>query len=186
MIGVHCVWLDDEELRLMADQGAGLAYCPSSNMMLGDGITRLTEMQELGIRIGLGTDGGCTNNRLSVFEEMRMAALLQKVRHLDGTRLFADEAFAMGTLSGAKLLQVNAGAIETGLAADLVAVDLEHPSLHPPTNLLKNVVYAMSAQAITDVWVHGRQVVKNQRLTTLDQAELMERVRALTRDWKRP
>jgi len=186
MIGVHCVWLDDEELRLMADHGAGLAYCPSSNMMLGDGITRLTEMQELGIRIGLGTDGGCTNNRLSVFEEMRMAALLQKVRHLDGTRLFAEEAFAMGTLSGAKLLQVNAGAIETGLAADLVAVDLEHPSLNPPTNLLKNVVYAMSAQAITDVWVHGRQVVKNQRLTTLDQAELMERVRALTRDWKRP
>ncbi len=186
MIGVHCVWLDDEELRLMADQGAGLAYCPSSNMMLGDGITRLTEMQELGIRIGLGTDGGCTNNRLSVFEEMRMAALLQKVRHLDGTRLFADEVFAMGTLSGAKLLQVNAGSIETGLAADLVAVDLEHPSLHPPTDLFKNVVYAMSAQAITDVWVHGRQVVKNQRLTTIDQAALLERVRALTRDWKRP
>jgi 5-methylthioadenosine/S-adenosylhomocysteine deaminase len=186
MIGVHCVWLDDEELRLMAEQGAGLAYCPSSNMMLGDGITRLTEMQELGIRIGLGTDGGCTNNRLSVFEEMRMAALLQKVRHLDGARLGAEEVFAMGTLAGAKLLQVNAGAIDTGLAADLVAVDLEHPSLHPPTHLLKNVVYAMSPQAITDVWVHGRQVVKNQRLTTLDQAGLLEGVRALTRDWKRP
>ena len=186
MIGVHCVWLDDEELRLMADQGAGLAYCPSSNMMLGDGITRLTEMHDLGIRIGLGTDGGCTNNRLSVFEEMRMAALLQKVRHMDGTRLPADEVFVMGTAAGARLLEINAGAIETGLGADLVAVDPEHPSLHPPTDLLKNVVYAMSPQAITDVWVHGHQVVKNQRLTTLDQAELMERVRALTRDWKRP
>src|SRR5215831_14536545 len=71
-IGVHCVWLDDDEIKLMAERGAGLAYCPSSNMILGDGITRITEMKDKGIVIGLGTDGGCTNNRLSVFEEMRM------------------------------------------------------------------------------------------------------------------
>ncbi|HET7874979.1 MAG TPA: amidohydrolase [Methylomirabilota bacterium] len=184
MIGVHCVWLDDEELRLMAEQGAGLAYCPSSNMILGDGITRITEMQALGILIGLGTDGGCTNNRLSVFEEMRMAALLQKVRHLDGTRLPAERAFAMGTRDGAALLGLDAGVIGPGRLADLVAVDLGHPSLHPPINLLKSVVYAMSHQAVTDVWVHGRQVVRTQRLATLDQDALLERVRALTREWK--
>jgi 5-methylthioadenosine/S-adenosylhomocysteine deaminase len=184
MLGVHCVWLDDDELRLMAARGAGLAYCPSSNMILGDGITRITEMRALGIRIGLGTDGGCTNNRLSVFEEMRMAALLQKVRHLDGARLPAEEAFAMGTREGARLLGLDTGAIEPGLRADLVAVDLEHPSLHPPTNLLKSVVYAMSPQAVTDVWVDGRQVVKDQRLATLEQAGLLERVRALTREWR--
>lgn len=184
MIGVHCVWLDDEELRLMAERGAGLAYCPSSNMVLGDGITRITEMQALGIRIGLGTDGGCTNNRLSVFEEMRMAALLQKVRHLDGTRLPAEEAFVMGTSGGARLLGLQAGAIAPGMLADLVAVDLHHPSLHPPTNLLKNVVYAMSHQAVTDVWVHGRQVVRDQRLAIMDQERLLARVRQLTRGWK--
>src|SRR6266542_3908651 len=183
MIGVHCVWLDDEEISLMADRGAGLAYCPSSNMILGDGITRITEMQDLGMLIGLGTDGGCTNNRLSVFEEMRMAALLQKVRHLDGTRLPAEEAFAMGTRGGAALLGIDAGDIAPGRVADLVAVDLGHPSLHPPTNLLKSVVYAMSPQAITDVWVHGSQVVKAQKLATLDQETLMERVRKLTDGW---
>jgi len=184
MIGVHCVWLDDEELRLMADRGAGLAYCPSSNMVLGDGITRITEMQALGIRIGLGTDGGCSNNRLSVFEEMRMAALLQKVRHLDGTRLPAEEALAMGTIDGARLLGLPAGAIEPGMLADLVAVDLGHPSLHPPINLVKNVVYAMSHQAVTDAWVHGRQVVRSQRLLATDQEALLARVRELTREWK--
>ena len=183
MIGVHCVWLDDEEISLMGERGAGLAYCPSSNMILGDGITRITEMQEAGIVIGLGTDGGCTNNRLSVFEEMRMAALLQKVRHLDGTRVPAEHAFRMGTLDGGRLLALEIGDVAQGMLADFVAVDLGHPSLHPPTNLLKNVVYAMSPQAITDVWVHGRQVVKNQRLTLLDQDVLMERVSALTRGW---
>lgn len=183
MIGVHCVWLDDAEIALMAERGAGVAYCPSSNMILGDGITRITEMKAAGILIGLGTDGGCTNNRLSVFEEMRMAALLQKVRHLDGTRLPAEQAFVMGTADGGHLLDLSAGRIAAGMDADLVAVDLEHPSLHPPTALLKNVVYAMSPQAITDVWVHGRRVVTRQRLTTMDQSELMERVRRLTRGW---
>ena len=184
MIGVHCVWLDEAEIALMAARGAGLAYCPSSNMALGDGITRLTEMRARGVRVGLGTDGGCTNNRLSVFEEMRMAALLQKVRHLDGTRLPAEEAFAMGTAGGAEILGLAAGAIAPGRLADLVAVDLGHPSLHPPANLLKSVVYAMSHQAVTDVWVHGRPVVRGQRLATLDQADLLARVRALTRDWR--
>jgi 5-methylthioadenosine/S-adenosylhomocysteine deaminase len=141
-------------------------------------------MAALGILIGLGTDGGCTNNRLSVFEEMRMAALLQKVRHLDGTRLPAEQAFAMGTVDGGRLLGLPAGDIAPGKLADLVAVDLEHPSLHPRTHLLKNVVYAMSHQAVTDVWVHGRPVVRGQRLATLDQAGLMARVRALTADWR--
>jgi 5-methylthioadenosine/S-adenosylhomocysteine deaminase len=184
MIGVHCVWLDDAEIALMGERGAGLAYCPSSNMALGDGITRITEMRARGIPIGLGTDGGCTNNRLSVFEEMRMAALLQKVRHLDGTRLPAEEAFAMGTSGGAALLGLRAGAITPGRLADLVAVDLGHPSLHPPVNLMKSVVYAMSHQAVADVWVHGRHVVRSQRLATMDQGDLLARVRALTRDWR--
>jgi 5-methylthioadenosine/S-adenosylhomocysteine deaminase len=183
MIGVHCVWLDDEEIRLMGERGAGLAYCPSSNMVLGDGITRITELSDAGVLIGLGTDGGCTNNRLSVFEEMRMAALLQKVRHLDGTRLPAEEAFQMGTLDGGRLLDLEVGDIATGMLADLVAVDLGHPSLHPPTSLGKSVVYAMSPQAITDVWVHGRHVVKDRRLATLDQDALMARVATLTRGW---
>jgi 5-methylthioadenosine/S-adenosylhomocysteine deaminase len=185
-IAVHCVWLDDQEIGLMAERGAGLAYCPSSNMILGDGVTRITEMRRLGITMGLGTDGGCTNNRLSVFEEMRMAALLQKVRHLDGTRLPAEEAFAMGTREGAALLGLDAGAIERGRVADLVAVDLDHPLLHPRTDLLKNVVYAMSHQAVADVWVHGRRVVQDRRLTRVDQRDLLARVRALTRDWTPP
>lgn len=184
MIGVHCVWLDDEEIALMGARGAALAYCPSSNMFLGDGITRIPEMERAGVRIGLGTDGGCTNNRLSVFEEMRMCSLLQRVRLLDGTALSADRAFAMGTAGGAGILGLEAGTVAAGQLADLVAVDLGDASLHPRNDLLKSVVYAMSHRAVTDVWVHGRHVVADRRLATVDEAALLGRVRQLTQGWR--
>jgi 5-methylthioadenosine/S-adenosylhomocysteine deaminase len=183
MIGVHCVWLDDAEIALMGARGAALAYCPGSNMFLGDGITRLPEMLRAGVRVGLGTDGGCTNNRLSVFEEMRTCSLLQRVRLLDGTALSASTAFDLGTRSAAAMLGLEAGAIVAGQLADLVTVDLGHLSLQPRSDLLKSVVYAMSPEAISDVWVHGRRVVENRRLTTVSEADLVARVSALTRGW---
>ncbi|MBI3635952.1 MAG: amidohydrolase family protein [Candidatus Rokubacteria bacterium] len=184
MIGVHCVWLDDEEIALMGARGAAVSYCPSSNMFLGDGITRVPELLQAGVRIGLGTDGGCTNNRHSVFEEMRMTSLLQRVRLLDGAALPAEAALAMGTRAGARMLGLETGTIAAGQLADLVAVDLEDPSLHPRIDLLRSVVYAMSPRAITDVWVHGRRVVEDRHLTTVDQARLMARVREVTAGWR--
>jgi 5-methylthioadenosine/S-adenosylhomocysteine deaminase len=183
MIGVHCVWLDDEEIALMGARGAALAYCPASNMFLGDGITRVPEMLRAGVRIGLGTDGGCTNNRLSVFDEMRTCALLQRVRLLDGTALSAQTAFDLGTRSAAEVLGLETGRIAAGQLADLVAIDLDHLSLQPRNDLLKSVVYAMSPQAVIDVWVHGRHVVAGGRLTTMSEDDLVRRVAALTKGW---
>jgi len=183
MIGVHCVWLDDEEIGLMGARRAALAYCPSSNMFLGDGVTRVPELLGAGARIGLGTDGGCTNNRLSVFEEMRMTSLLQRVRLLDGAALDAATVFKLGTRSSAEMLGIDAGLIAPGRLADLVAVDLGDASLHPPTDLLKSVVYAMSDRAVTDVWVHGTRVVDSGRLVTVDEREILSRVRELTKPW---
>jgi 5-methylthioadenosine/S-adenosylhomocysteine deaminase len=152
-------------------------------MILGDGVTRLREMRARGVPVALGTDGGCTNNRLSIFEEMRMAALLQKVTHLDGAAFTAEEAFRLGTAGGAEVLGLPVGEIAPGRLGDLVALDLGHPSLHPPTALVKSVVYALSPQAITDVWVHGQRVVCDGRLATVDEAGLLAEVRALTRGW---
>jgi 5-methylthioadenosine/S-adenosylhomocysteine deaminase len=120
----------------------------------------------------------------SVFDEMRMTSLLQRVRLLDGTALPAARAFAMGTRDGAEMLGLPAGLVAPGRLADLVAVDLGHPSLHPPIDLLRNVVYALSPQAITDVWVHGRRVVVDRRLVSADLGELLARVRELTGGWR--
>ncbi len=180
-VAVHCVWLDDEEIRLMGERRAALAYCPSSNMFLGDGITRLPELLAAGVRVGLGSDGGCTNNRLSIFEEMRMASLLARVRLLDGRALDAATAFRLGTASAASILGLETGRVAPGALADLVAVDLAHPSLHPPTDLVKSVVYALSPQAVTDVWVHGARVVERGRLTRASQDEILSAVREVTR-----
>ena len=183
MIGVHCVWLDDEEVRLMGARRAALAYCPSSNMFLGDGITRVPELLAAGVRVALGTDGGCTNNRLSVFEEMRMTSLLQRVRLLDGGAINAATVFGLGTRSGAEVLGLEAGVLAPGALADLVAVDLDDASLHPRTDVLKSIVYAMSPRAVTDVWVHGRRVVARGRLATVDAGALLASVREVTRGW---
>ena len=183
-VAVHCVWLDDGEVGLMGERGAAVAYCPSSNMFLGDGITRLPELLRAGVRVGLGTDGGCTNNRLSVFEEMRMASLLARVRLLDGAALDAATAFQLGTASAASILGLETGTVVAGALADLVAIDLTHPSLHPPTDLLKSMVYALSPQAVTDVWVHGRRVVEGGRLVRTPQAAILERVDEVTRGFR--
>jgi 5-methylthioadenosine/S-adenosylhomocysteine deaminase len=184
MVGVHGVWLDDEELALLGARGAGLAYCPSSNMFLGDGITRIPEMLGAGVRVGLGTDGGCTNNRLSVFDEMRACALLQRVRLLDGTALAAETAFDLGTRAAGALLGLETGTIAPGMLADLVAIDLAHLSLQPRNDLLKSVVYAMSPEAVSDVWVHGRRVVEQRRLLTVSEEALVAGVAALTKGWR--
>ena len=114
------------------------------------------------------------------------SALLQRVRLLDGQAFDAATAFELGTRWGAEILGLEAGAIAPGRLADLVAVDLADASLHPRTDTLKSVVYAMSDRAVTDVWVHGRRVVEGRRLTSVDEPELLARVRELTRGWRVP
>jgi 5-methylthioadenosine/S-adenosylhomocysteine deaminase len=114
---------------------------------------------------------------------MRACSLLQRVRLLDGTALAAQTAFDLGTRSAGALLRLEAGTIAAGQLGDLVAIDLGHLSLQPRNDLLKSVVYAMSPEAVTDVWVHGRRVVEARRLATLSEADLVARVAALTKGW---
>jgi 5-methylthioadenosine/S-adenosylhomocysteine deaminase len=185
MIAVHGCWFDAGERALLAERGAGLAYNPGSNMFLGDGVTDVVDLVARGVRVGLGTDGGCSNSRVSVFDEMRSCALLQKVARTDGQAIDAATVFRMGTADGGALLRLPVGRLAVGQRADLVFVDLDDPSLWPEQSLDKNVVYAMSARAVTDVFVEGAEVVRDRRLVRVPLDEIRERVRALTRDWTR-
>jgi 5-methylthioadenosine/S-adenosylhomocysteine deaminase len=181
---VHAVWATPEEMALMGERRVHLAYNPASNMFLGDGITDIPAMLAAGVRVALGSDGGCSNNRTSVFDEMRTCALLQKVNRLDGATLSAEEVFGMGTANGGSALRLPIGELALGKRADLVALDLADISLQPPNRLIKNIVYAMSPQAISGVWVDGEARLREGELTgKVTLREIGQRVRALTAQW---
>ncbi|MBS1118874.1 MAG: hypothetical protein H6Q90_1102 [Deltaproteobacteria bacterium] len=185
MIAVHGCWFDDTERALLAERKAALAYCPGSNMFLGDGVTDVVDLVARGVRVGLGTDGGCSNNRVSVFDEMRTAALLQKVHRTDGQAIDAETCFALGTRTAGEVLQLPIGKIAPGYRCDLVALDLDDPSLWPAQALEKNVVYALSPRAVTDVVVDGQEVVVARRLCHVPLVEIQARVARLTDGWGR-
>ena len=181
---VHACWFDEGERAAMAERGSALAYCPGSNMFLGDGITDVVDLHARGVRIGLGTDGGCSNNRVSVLDEMRTCALLQKVARTDGQAITAETCLAMGTAAGGAVLDLPVGRIAPGYRCDLVALDLDDPSLWPAQALAKNVVYALSSRAIREVVVDAEVVVADGRLTQVPLSEIQRRVTELTRTWQ--
>lgn len=183
VVAVHGCWFDEGERALLAERGAALAYNPGSNMFLGDGITDVVDLVRRGVPVALGTDGGCSNSRVSVFDEMRACALLQKVARLDGQAIDAETCFAMGTRGGGQVLDLPVGRIQVGYRADLVGLDLDDPSLWPEQSLMKNVVYSLSARAVRDVMVDGQVVVKNGVLQTVALEEIGARVRELTGSW---
>jgi 5-methylthioadenosine/S-adenosylhomocysteine deaminase len=185
MIAVHGCWFDESERALLAERGGSLAYCPGSNMFLGDGVTDLVDLVARGVRVGLGTDGGCSNNRVSVFDEMRTAALLQKVHRTDGQAIDAETCFRLGTVTAGEVLRLPIGRIAPGYRCDLVALDLDDPSLWPVQALEKNIVYALSPRAVTNVVVDGTEVVSEGRLVQVPLDEIQTRVAELTRDWRR-
>jgi 5-methylthioadenosine/S-adenosylhomocysteine deaminase len=185
MVAVHGCWFDEGERTLLGERAGSLAYCPGSNMFLGDGVTDLVDLLAKGVRVGLGTDGGCSNNRVSVFDEMRTAALLQKVHRTDGQAISAEACFALGTARAGEVLRLPVGKITPGYRCDLVGLDLDDPSLWPAQALEKNVVYALSSRAITDVVVDGQEVVTARRLCNVHLDEIQARVGKLTEGWGR-
>jgi 5-methylthioadenosine/S-adenosylhomocysteine deaminase len=185
LVTVHTVWVDDEELDLLADAEAGVVHCPGANAFLGDGVARLTEMLARGMRVGLGPDGGCANNRQSVFDEMRQASLLAKALSTDGSAIDAATAFRLGTAGGADLLGLAVGEIGPGRRADLVGLDLNDLSLHPLETLDRQIVNSMQATAVAKVMVGGELVVSDHATTKIDPAEVRSRVGETTRGWTR-
>ena len=188
MVAVHAVWLDENELKLFCDKKASLAYCPSSNMFLADGVTNIKEMVKNGVTIGVGTDGACSNNRISVFEEMRMASLLQKADKLDALTIDSDVAFDFGTKNGGKILDLPIGEIKEGCRADLVGLDLNDFSMQPMFDnyeqLLPNIVYSMQPTAIRKVVVNGRTTVDRGHMDTLSEEMVTERVKKLMKKFQ--
>jgi 5-methylthioadenosine/S-adenosylhomocysteine deaminase len=171
----HCVWLDDREIGLLAESGTSVVHCPCSNMKLSSGPARVRDMREAGITVGIGSDGEKENNNLDLFEEMKFASLLQKMATLDPTTGDPWEVLAMATLEGARALGLSdvTGSLEPGKRADVVTVDLRQlhttPVMHGQDfNVPAHLVFSAHGQDVRNVWVDGRRLVEDGRVTSVN------------------
>jgi 5-methylthioadenosine/S-adenosylhomocysteine deaminase len=181
VLAAHCVHVDEGEIRALKNVGAGIAHNPTSNLKLGAGIAPVSRMLELGVTVGIGTDGAASNNDLDMFEETRLAALLAKGIGGDPTALPARDALAMATRLGAQALHLDrlTGSIEIGKRADLIVLEVEQLHNVPtfrrdPNNVYAEIVYTSKSNDVVDVMCNGRWLMKNRALLTLDETELRQ------------
>lgn len=154
----HCVHLSEADKQLIVDYGCHIAHCPTSNLKLASGIAPIAQCAELGINIGIGTDSAASNNRLDMFAEMRMTALLAKGKSGDATAVSAQHALEMATINGAKALGLEhlVGSIEVGKMADLTAVKLTDVNLQPCFDVASHLIYVAGREHVSHTWVDGQ------------------------------
>ncbi len=169
LIAVHAVHLDAAEIALLAERGASVAHCPSSNLKLASGFAPVAALLAAGVNVAFGTDGAASNDRLDVMQETRLAALLAKGVAGDATALPAAHALECATLGGARALGLDArsGSLVAGKEADLAAFDMSAWETQPCFDPLPQLVYAAGRAQVSDVWVHGERVVQQQQPTAL-------------------
>jgi 5-methylthioadenosine/S-adenosylhomocysteine deaminase len=172
----HAVWLDDNDIALLAAHTVGVAHNPSSNMMLASGIAKVPQLLARGVAVGLGTDGVAgSNNDHDLMEEMDLAAKLQKVATGDPTALSARQAFEMATIGGARALGMShvIGSLEVGKFADIVSLRVDTPRAQPVYDIYAQIVYALKGTDVTDVMVNGAMIVRGGRMQTINAAETL-------------
>jgi 5-methylthioadenosine/S-adenosylhomocysteine deaminase len=178
-VAAHGVWLDDADLAILKARGTGIAHCPSSNMKLASGVALVVKMLAMDMKVGLGPDGPAgSNNDFNMFEEMDLAAKLQKVTTMDPQALPASQALEMATIRGARALgmEKEIGSLETGKRADLILVRIDRPNALPLYDPVSQMVYALKANDVRDVMVNGKPVVRDSKILTLDEKAVLAKV----------
>jgi len=175
----HCVWVDEREQEILAARRVKVLHCPGSNLKLGSGIAPVVELRARGVSVSLGADGGACNNRLDMFEEMRLAAVLQSVRVGPGS-LPARDVVWMATREGATALGLDReiGSIEAGKRADIIVVGLDRPHLAPGADPYSTLVYAARGTDVRHTVVDGEVLVRDCRPVRIDPAEAVATARA--------
>lgn len=173
---VHMVHLDDSDIELLSASGTHVAHCPTSNAKLASGICRVPDLQKANVNIGLGTDGAPCNNTCDLLQEMKLAAIIHKSISYDPTSVPAESVLEMATINGAKALglQDRIGSLELGKKADFVAIDMRGIHSQPWFNPVSAVVYTATGRDVDVVVVNGRMLVKDGKLLTMDEREIVE------------
>lgn len=177
MIAAHSIWVSEEEMKLMAKFDVNVAHCPISNMKLASGLAPVYEMIRHGINVGLGTDSVASNNNLNLFEEIKISALLQKMKHKNSKIVNAQEALDMATVNGARALGMKSklGCIEKGMLADLITIDISKPHLYPVHDLVSHLVYSATGSDVNDSIIDGEIVMKDRKIISVNETQAINR-----------
>lgn len=180
VLAVHCVWLEDGEIELLAKRKVGVSHCIESNLKLASGFAPVVTMLMSGIKVTFGTDGAASNNDLNILSEMSTAAKVHKALSNNPTVLDAKTALLMATRWGAEVLGLGnvTGSIVKGKAADLVIINIDKPHLAPLYDIYSHIVYSLRASDVETVMVAGKLAVKERRLMTGDEADILAKARA--------
>jgi len=184
VLAAHCIHLSEEEMRLMAKRGVKAAYNPVANMKIALGIPRIKDLMDLGVTVGLGTDGPASNNNLDMLKDVKVAALLQKVHYMDPTVMPAQRALKMATIDGAKALglEKTVGSLEAGKKADIIMINFKKPHLTPMHDPYASVVYSAQGGDVETVIVDGEVLMEGGEVKTLDDVEAMDRAQKAALD----
>ncbi len=176
VLAAHCVWLSDEEMKILAKRGVSVSHCPSSNAKLGSGIAPVKELISEGVNVSIGTDGCASNDDLDMFEEMRLTCFLQRARLLDPTAIRALDVIEMATINAARAIGMEdeIGSIERGKRADIILVSLKAPRLVPLNDLVSNLVFSSSGNDISTVIVDGKILMKERKVLSMDEEEVLK------------
>ena len=182
LVAIHMTQLEDTEIEQLAMTGSHVVHCPESNLKLASGFCPVAKLLAAGVNVALGTDGAASNNDLNLLAEMRTAALLAKGVAGSASAVPAEAALRMATINGAKALGIDdiTGSLEPGKAADIVAVDLGNPHTQPLYHACSQMVYAASSHQVTQVWIQGRQVIRDGTPLTLEPDAIL----AAARRWQ--
>jgi 5-methylthioadenosine/S-adenosylhomocysteine deaminase len=174
LLAAHCVHVDERDIEIMRENDMRVAHNPTSNLKLASGFAPVQKLIEAGITIGLGPDGTASNNKLDMWQEMRLAALLHKATTGDPTVVSAQQALLMATRDGARCLnlQHEIGTLETGKKADIVLLDFDKPHLTPRHNVVSHLVYAANASDVDTVLVDGQILLRHGQTTQVDTPQI--------------
>ncbi len=177
VLAAHCIYLSEKERQIMAKHDVKVAYNPVANMKIAQGIPKIKDLMDLGVTVGIGTDGPASNNALDMLKDVKFAALLQKVHYMDPTIMPAYHVMRMATLDGAKALGLEAtvGSLEAGKKADIVLINFEKPHLSPMHNPYANLVYSACGSDVETVIVNGTILMEGREVKTLNEGEVMRR-----------
>lgn len=184
VLAAHCVWLTEQEIKVLRERGVKPVHNPVSNMKHGSGVAPVPEMLAAGIPVALGTDGAPSNNALDMFNDMKFAAMLNKVHKLDPAAVPATSALEMATVNGAIALglQDKLGSIEVGKKADLILVDLEKPHLTPVHNVISHLVYSAVGSDVDTTIVNGKILMRERKVLTLDEDKVLREAQKASED----